>query len=75
MKLRNRLIRGAQEDLNLSSRTIPDAHPNDLWWVAIKNTSFGKVGVLRHDREPVRFGMVPDGVVFLTPKTATMNVF
>ena len=64
----NRLIRGAQENLNLSSRTIPDAHPNDLWWVAIKDTSFGKIRVLGHDREAVRLGMVPDGVVFLTPR-------
>jgi hypothetical protein len=71
----NHLIRGPQENLNLSSRTIPDADPNDLWGVAIKDTSFGKIRVLRHDREAVRFGMVPDGIVFLTPKTATMYVF
>jgi hypothetical protein len=70
----NHLIRGAQENLYLSSRAIPDAHPNNLWWVAIKDTSFGKIRVFRHDREAVRSGMVPDGIVFLTPETATMNV-
>jgi hypothetical protein len=71
----NHLIRGAQENLNLSSRTIPDADPDDLWGVALKDTSFGKIRVFRDDCEAISFGMVPDCVVFFTPQTTITNVF